>query len=193
MIKAFQKRHALILLMVIVLLMLVVVVLSNLPRGTSVEEEADRPVRDADLALQTFEYTETRSGRRHWTIEGDSAGYLKESGEALIENLRVYFFDESGTTVQFTLQARHGRIRVDTRHMHVWDDVVIETSEGDLLRTQSLEYHDELKQVSAQGPVHILSKAYDIQGQGMRMDVTTRRVQLLSDVRAVISARAGAR
>lgn len=192
MIKAFQKRHILILLMVILLLILVAMVLTNLPRGTSFEE-ADRPVRDADLALQTFEYTETRSGHRHWTIEGDSAGYLKESGEALIENLRVYFFDESGDKVQFTLQARHGRIRVDTREMHVWDDVVIETSEGDILTTQSLEYHDELRQVSAQGPVHIQSKAYDIQGQGMRMDVTTRRVQLLSDVKAVISTTAGAR
>jgi LPS export ABC transporter protein LptC len=189
MIKIFQKRHVLIVIMVILVVVVAGLVISNLPRDRS-PEDVDAPVRDVDLALQAFEYTETREGRRHWTIEGDSAGYRQDSGEALIENLRVFFFDESGEEAQVTLTAKHGRILVEARELRVWDDVVIETDEGYTLLTQSLEYQDEGQQASTDEPVRILSEAYDIRGRGMRMDVASRTVRLLSDVNATLSAAA---
>ncbi|KIH76570.1 hypothetical protein GFER_10410 [Geoalkalibacter ferrihydriticus DSM 17813] len=171
---------------VALLLVLGVLVFRNLPRGT-LEDDIAAPLLDADLALQTFEYTETRAGLRQWSIEGDAAGFRQVSNEALIENLRVFFFDESGEDVEVTLTARHGRIDIDARELRVWEDVVVRGGDDYTLYTQSLEYQDAQKLAVTSDPVRIVSRGFDIRGHGLRMDVVTRRVEILADVEALIA------
>ncbi|MDO3379375.1 LPS export ABC transporter periplasmic protein LptC [Geoalkalibacter halelectricus] len=186
MIRNLQIRHALALAIVALLLVVGGLVLKNLPRGPALEE-IRAPLQDADLALQAFEYTETRAGRRQWTIEGDAAGYRQDVEEALIENLRVFFFDDAGEEIEVTLTARHGRIDLAARELRVWEDVVVRGGNDYILQTQSLEYRDANKTAATSEPVRILSPGADVRGRGMRMDVVTRQVEILSEVHALIA------
>lgn len=187
MIKGFQTRRVLVLAIVLLLLLLAGLVLRNLPRGPALQEVVE-VLREADLALQSFEYTETRDGRRQWTVEGDSAGFQQQRNEALIEKPRVFFYDENGERAELTLTAQHGRIDVDARHLRVWGDVVVKGGEEYTLFTQSLEYDDASKLARTDEAVRILSDAFEIRGQGLRLDVPTRQVEVPADVRATLSS-----
>lgn len=187
MMKGFQTRRVLLLAIVLLLLVLGAVVLRNLPRGPALESAVEI-LREADLALQAFEYTETRDGRRQWMVEGDSAGFRRQSNEALIENPRVFFYDESGAGVEMTLRAQHGRIDIEARQLRVWGDVEVEATGQYTLFTQSLDYEDARKLALTDEAVRILSDAFEIRGQGLRLDVTTRRVEIPADVQATLSS-----
>ncbi|WP_305041242.1 LPS export ABC transporter periplasmic protein LptC [Geoalkalibacter sp.] len=187
MIKGFQTRRVLVLAIILLLVLLAVLVLRNLPRGRALQEVVET-LREADLALQAFEYTETRDGRRQWTVEGDSAGFHQQRNEALIEMPRVFFYDESGERAELTLTAQHGRIDVDARRLWVWGEVVVKGADAYTLFTQSLEYDDAGKLARTDEPVRILSDAFEIHGHGLRLDVTSRRVEIPADVRATLSS-----
>lgn len=186
MIKKIQTRHVLVVTMGVLLLVLAATVFTNY-RAVPTEEDGAPAVAGANLALQKFEYTETREGRPQWSIVADSAGYRQAAGETLIENLEVIFFGEPGQAGEVVLTARHGKVDVNTRNVEIWDDVVVIAGSDYRLLTERLYYDGEQRVVSSSEPVHIVSRGFDIRGRGMRLNVATRKLEVLAEVKASIA------
>lgn len=188
MIKKIQKRHLPAILIVVIVLILAVVVFLNFKAKTPSLETTPEHV-EADLALGEFEYTETRHGRRQWTIVADSAGYHKDQERTDITNPRITFYGQEQESDDLFLSARNGQVNTETRELEVWGDVLMESAEGYTLQTERLFYDDTQRLITTQDPVRILYSGFDVRGRGLRLDVTQRSLEILNEVEALLESR----
>ena len=138
----------------------------------------------AQLALQKIHQTATRGGITEWSLEADSARYLDESKELLLENLAVEFFMDDGARMLLT--ADRGTLRTDTNDIAVRDNVRI-TKEDLALSTEALDYDHQERILTSRAEVRITSGGSEITANTFRYDLNTRQAVLDGDVRGVFS------
>ncbi|MGD8543160.1 MAG: LPS export ABC transporter periplasmic protein LptC [Desulfobacteraceae bacterium] len=138
----------------------------------------------AQLALQKIRQTATRGGITEWSLEADSARYLDESKELLLENLAVEFFMDDGARMLLT--ADRGTLRTDTNDIAVRDNVRV-TKEDLALSTEALDYDHQERILTSRAEVRITSGGSEITANTFRYDLNTRQAVLDGDVRGVFS------
>ncbi len=138
----------------------------------------------AQLALQKIHQTATRGGITEWSLEADSARYLDESKELLLENLAVEFFMDDGARMLLT--ADRGTLRTDTNDIAVRDNVRV-TKEDLALSTEALDYDHQERILTSRAEVRITSGGSEITANTFRYDLNTRQAVLDGDVRGVFS------
>ncbi len=179
--RAYIRRFLMAALLVLVTAITVVVIRNF--RGAGPEEFLQEIPGQVDLALKEVRYTETRGGRREWTLVADQASYQREGEVTRIANIQLTFHAEKeGEDVRMT--AREGEIRLGTHSVEVWGDVVVSTGKGSSLHTERARYRQSEGMVVADGPVRLISPGLEVTGKGMRLWVESRRMKLLSDVEA---------
>ncbi|MCG6906935.1 MAG: LPS export ABC transporter periplasmic protein LptC [Desulfobacteraceae bacterium] len=138
----------------------------------------------AQLALQKIHQTATRGGITEWSLDADSARYLDESKELLLENLAVEFFMDDGTRMLLT--ADRGTLRTDTNDIAVRENVRV-TKEDLALSTEALDYDHQKRILTSQTEVRITSGNSQITAKTFRYDLNPRQAVLDGDVRGVFS------
>jgi lipopolysaccharide export system protein LptC len=142
----------------------------------------------AQLALQKIHQTATRGGITEWSLEADSARYLDDSKELLLENLAVEFFMDDGARMLLT--ANRGTLRTDTNDIAVRENVHV--TKADLaLATEALDYDHQKRILTSQTEVRITSGNSQITAKTFRYDLNTRQAFLDGDVRGVFSENDG--
>lgn len=182
--KKFSARHFLLVAILLLAGALAVLVARNY-RGPTPEEIIEALPGDVDLALQEIRYTETRDGLRRWTLVADSAAHSVAEGTTRIENIRMTFFDLDGLG-DLVLTARQGELKVEDREVVVHGDVVVKSPKGYEVYTDRLHYREADRTARTDARVRIVSDTMEVTGTGMHLDVMTRAVSLLSDVKARI-------
>lgn len=157
--------------------------------GAAPEEILESLPRNVDLSLQQINYTETREGRRCWTLVADSAAHNVGDGVTRIENIHMTFYDEEMGDV--TLAAESGEMKSSSRDVTVRGDVVVKSPQGYALYTEQLQYLETERLIRTDDPVRLVSEKMDVTGVGMRLDVQGRTMTLLSNVEALLAAKAG--
>ena len=188
--KWFNVRNFLALAIVVLATTLTVTVVRNF-KGGSPEEILESLPRNVDLSLKKINYTETRDGKRHWTLVADSAAHTVEDGITRIENIHMTFYDEDMGDVVMT--AEKGEMKSASREVAVRGDVVINNPQGYSLYTDSLLYREAERMISTEEPVRMVSEKMEVTGVGMRLDVQDHTLVLLSDIQARLAAVAGER
>ncbi|HSM75641.1 MAG TPA: LPS export ABC transporter periplasmic protein LptC [Desulfobacterales bacterium] len=138
----------------------------------------------AQLALQKIHQTASRGGITEWSLEADSARYLDESKELLLENLAVEFFMDDGARMLLT--ADRGTLRTDTNDIAVRENVRV-TKEDLALSTEALDYDHQKRILTSRTEVRITSGGSEITANTLRYDLNTRQAFLDGDVRGVFS------
>ena len=138
----------------------------------------------AQLALQKIHQTATRGGITEWSLDADSARYLDESKQLLLENLAVEFFMDDGSRMLLT--ADRGTLRTDTNDIAVRENVRV-TKADMALFTEALDYDHRKRILTSQTEVRITSGSSQITAKTFRYDLNTRQAFLDGDVRGVFS------
>jgi lipopolysaccharide export system protein LptC len=138
----------------------------------------------AQLALQKIHQTATRGGITEWSLEADSARFLDESKELLLDNLAVEFFMDDGARMLLT--ADRGTLRTDTNDIAVRENVRV-TKEDLALSTEALDYDHQKRILTSRAEVRITSGGSEITANTFRYDLNTRQAVLDGDVRGVFS------
>lgn len=138
----------------------------------------------AQLALQKIHQTATRGGITEWSLDADSARYLDESKQLLLENLAVEFFMDDGSRMLLT--ADRGTLKTDTNDIAVRENVRV-TKADMALFTEALDYDHRKRVLTSQSEVRITSGSSQITAKTFRYDLNTRQAVLDGDVRGVFS------
>lgn len=141
---------------------------------------AREPAISADVKLDRVHYTETRKGVKEWELEAASALYFKEEGTVILNHVTATFFAPGGQT--YKLQAQKGKYHTLTKSIEVAEDVRIDSSEGYRLRTQSLQYFTERKELRTPDPVELEGRDLRVEGTGLVVEVDHQRVRILRNV-----------
>lgn len=184
--KKLNVRNLLALLIVVLAGALVATVAYNF-RGVEPREIIETLPRNVDLSLKKINYTETREGKRIWTLTADSVDHSASDETTRLENIRMTFYDVRGDVV---LTAERGELREREREVTVSGDVVVENPDY-ALRTERLQYHNADRSIRTSEPVRLVGERMEVTGVGMRLDIETRQLKLLSAVEARIAETSG--
>jgi LPS export ABC transporter protein LptC len=188
--KKLNIRNLLALAILVLAGTLTIVVVRNF-RGAAPEEVIESLPRNVDLSLQEINYTETREGRRRWTLAADSAAHNVGDGITRIENIHMTFYDEDRGDMVLT--ARSGEMKSASHEVTVRDNVVVRSPQGYALFTDSLRYREADRVIRTDKPVRLVSDKMEVTGIGMRLDIQDRTLALLSNIEARLAAAGGGR
>lgn len=122
------------------------------------------------------EYGDNR--QKSWQIEGANAKILDEIIK--LENINSIFFGEER---EVNLTSKSGLINRNTHDIYLDKDVVITTSDGVTLFTDSINWNKDTKIVYTKDLVKINQADINLVGKGARTDIELSKVTLKHNVR----------
>jgi|YelNatPaOPRAMG01_1025707.scaffolds.fasta_scaffold07126_7 LPS export ABC transporter protein LptC len=139
----------------------------------------------ADLELKKVKYTETREGVKEWELEAFSVGYFQEEGIVVCEKVKATFFGQN--EVAYTLTGVKGKFNIKTKIIEVFGGVRIDSTDGYHLRSPSIKYLAEKKELVTADLVEMEGPRWRVEGQGMIVDIDRQRVKILNQVSTVFA------
>jgi LPS export ABC transporter protein LptC len=155
----------------------------------STEKKTPAPATQADLKLDRVHYTETRDGAKEWELEATSAQYFKEESTILLDKVKATFFAKEGQT--YTLVGEKAKFNPQTKAMEIFDGIQIESSDGYQMRTRTLKYEAEKRELRTADAVEIEGPRLRVEGTGLIVDLDRQRLQVLRQVTTTLSQAEG--
>jgi LPS export ABC transporter protein LptC len=137
----------------------------------------------ADLTLDDIHYVETKGKKKEWELKAKSGQHFREADFTTLEDLAVTFYAEGGRII--TLKGNKGSMK-ERKEIKVWGDVVITSSDGYRVATNSLRYDRDKQQITTEDPVVLDGKGVEVRGVGLVVDLKTKKVSILRKVQTVI-------
>ena len=135
----------------------------------------------ADARLEKIRFVEDKQGRKTWELEAKSIQQYQDQNMMLLEEVNVTFFTKEGRS--FTISGRQGKIYQDSKNVELAGGVVLTSSEGYRMKTQSISYRHSDKIVSTSDPVEIEGDQIRLVGKGMWVDMEAKIFKVLAQVK----------
>jgi LPS export ABC transporter protein LptC len=133
------------------------------------------PEASARPKMEALSLTEVEEGGKRWTLEAESAEYLKDRDEIRISGIQVEFFGEGGRVLRLSCQ--EGLIHAKTRALTLKGAVVLK--DGDLTITTGLaRYQPKERVLVAPEGVVLESPRVKVQGKDLRVELAEKRLTL---------------
>ena len=152
-------------------------------RKASQQEEAAPKFssEDAKMYLEKIHFVEDKKGKKTWELEAKSIQQNREENLMVLEDVRVTVYTEEGRS--FTISGKQGTVSLETKDMDLKGDVVVASSDGYRLRTQSVAYRHQEKKAGTSDPVEIDGEQIHVAGKGMIVNMEERSFKILGQVK----------
>ena len=150
--------------------------------GDEAEEiipEVAQAAETADLTLEEIHYVETKGDKKEWELRAKSGQHFRKDDYTTLEDLTVTFYAEDGRVI--TLSGDKGSMK-GRKEIKVWGDVVVTSSDGYRVSTNSFRYVDEKRQITTEDPIMLEGKGVKVKGVGAVVDLETKEVSILRNV-----------
>jgi len=162
--------------------------------GCGREEPAGKVVQRVkplpDQVISDFRLTETASGKKEWKMAASKAYIYDSRGLLETEDMEVEFFDEEGR-VKSTLVADRGVVNRGTDDMEARGNVVVTSSSGVTLETETLLWMSKTRKIMSDDSVRVVREGDVLTGVGFRGDPDLGSFEILKDMRATIHTKDG--
>jgi LPS export ABC transporter protein LptC len=135
----------------------------------------------ADMRLEKIRLVEESHGRRTWELEAKQIQQYQDQNLMILEDVKVTYYSKDGRL--FIVSGREGRFHQDSKNMELVGDVMLTSSDGYRLRTQSVSYDHSRKQVTTPDPVEIEGEQIRLLGKGMMVDMEGKIFKVLNEVK----------
>lgn len=146
-------------------------------------QEMEQANQTADLALEDIHYVETKGKKKEWELRAKSGQHFRKDDYTTLEDLMITFYAEEGRII--TLRGDKGSMK-GRKEIEVRGDVVITSSDGYRVNTDSLRFEDEKRQIFTEDPVVFEGKGLQVKGVGAVLDLNTKKLSILRKVQTVI-------
>jgi LPS export ABC transporter protein LptC len=138
----------------------------------------------ADVTLEDIHYVETKGKTKEWELWAKSGQHYVQDDYSTLNDLTVTFYAEGGRVI--TLKGNKGSMR-QKKEIKVWGDVVITSSDGYRVATNSLLYDRDQQRITTEDPVMLEGKGVQVKGVGLVVDLQTKKISILRKVQTVIN------
>lgn len=135
----------------------------------------------ADMQLKKIRFVEDKQGQKTWELEAESVNQYQGQNIMVLENVKVTFYAKEGRIIYLT--GKQGKVYQDSKNVDLSGDVVLTSSDGYQLKTDSASYRHSEKIVSTGDPVEIDGEQIRLTGKGMLVDVEAKTFKILSQVK----------
>lgn len=145
---------------------------------------ANTTCNDANVSLNNFDYCDVREGNARWILRAAKASYFSEKQETILSQVTAVFYLRDGGKVE--LQGDEGIFHNDNNNVEVSGNVRVSYGEDYVLVTDSLLYEREQELIHTAAPVFLSGQGITLKGQGMRLEIATRKVRILKDIETTL-------
>jgi len=139
---------------------------------------------NATLSIGKIQQTSTRKGKKEWSLEANSAHYIKDKDQMVLKDLAVTFFLKDNSEVR--LVADKGILATDTNDIEVSGNVMVNNNEYRLL-TEKLSYAHKRRILYSQVPVTLSGTSTQIVADSITFDLNSKKLTLEGSVEATIA------
>jgi len=133
------------------------------------------PTAESQAHMETLALTEVQEGDKRWTLEAQSADFLKDRSEIKITGVRVEFYGGPGKTVK--VKAQEGLINTKTRVLTLQGQVEMES--GELrITTNLVTYQPMGRLLLAPEEVTLEEPRLKVQGKGLKVELAEKKLVL---------------
>jgi LPS export ABC transporter protein LptC len=153
--------------------------------GCGLESEPPQSEESADLPEQEvveFSLTETVGGDKSWTLFAERAEVFDNKGFSKVFGVRILFYGPDGDTSS-VLTSQRGRVSEGSRDLQAFGNVLLESSEGMTLETESLRWDNQNSKIWSSEFVTVKSGEKVLTGYGFESDPDLKNVQIHSQVK----------
>jgi len=139
---------------------------------------------EADQSVDGFSLVQYKDGgEKKWELNGKSAEV--EEKEVKIDEISALAFGDEST---LKLKAQEGVFDRDTSVLHLKNNVVVKSTDGTTITTNSLDWDAETRNVSSKEHVNIKKSDFEVNGKGAEMDLENKTAEVKKDVTANITS-----
>ncbi|WP_460594684.1 LPS export ABC transporter periplasmic protein LptC [Geomonas sp. Red276] len=144
---------------------------------------AKLPVQ-VDISLQKVHYTETKEGKKRWDLTADRAEYNKKADTTSLTGVR---FAVAGNerTGELLVTAQRADYNNSTRDLTLTGEVHGTSSKGLEFFAPSVSYVAARSLIKSEDRVRLVDQGLELEGVGMELLTQSRKLRLLSEVKAV--------
>jgi LPS export ABC transporter protein LptC len=140
-----------------------------------------------DQEVRSFTLTQSVEGKRQWRLTAGSAATYRDRGIIVAQNVALDFFDDDGS-VYSHLVAREGEIESATNNMMARGDVVVTTTNGTRIETETLQYLNEEERIISDDRVTVTRGGDVLSGIGFESDPSLEHFEFRQQVRAKVTS-----
>jgi LPS export ABC transporter protein LptC len=159
----------------------------NLQERKKALEEAEKipkiTIGGADQRLEKIHFVEEKHGKKTWELEAKAIQQYQGQNILRLEDVKVIFYSRDGRLV--TLTGDLGKVHQDSKDMELMGNVVLTSTDGYRLKTQSMSYQHLSKQVKTSDPVEFEGEQITLTGKGMLIDMEAKTFKVLSHVKTL--------
>ena len=141
-----------------------------------------------DQEVQDFSLSETNSGALEWKLFAQYAAMYDVKNLITARGVRVDFYDEKAQQTS-ELTAREGEINQLTRDMTARGNVVLQSSDGTRMSTQSLRFLNRDQKIVSDELVRVERAGDVLTGVGFESDPELKHFKFRSKVQATVHSK----
>jgi LPS export ABC transporter protein LptC len=157
----------------------------NLQERKKMLEEAEKvpkiSTEGADQRLEKIRFVEEKHGKKTWELEAKAIYQYQGQNILLLEDVKVIYYAKDGRS--FTLSGDKGKVHQDSKDMELVGNVILTSTDGYRLKTQSMTYQHLSKQVRTPDPVEFEGEQIHLTGKGMLVDMEAKTFKVLSQAK----------
>ena len=154
-------------------------ILFNACEEKEIEERLPKEI--PKIILEKLCLTETKSGKKLWTLNAERAGVYDEI--IRVDEVTVRFYDENESEFS-VLHAPRGELNTETHNILVEDSVEVFTDDSTKLYTESLFWLNDSAKILTDAYVKIIKgDGTVIEGRGLRTDPHLSRIEIIGDTK----------
>lgn len=157
--------------------------------------ERETPSRPAspetpDQIVRAFTLTETVNGLPRWKLTAESAATYRSQGVIRARGVAVDFYDSGGKQYSH-LVAREGEIRTANNDMLARGHVLVTTTSGTQVETETLRYLNREQRIESEDRVTVRRGSDILSGIGFTSDPSLEHFEFHRAVRAQVTSPSG--
>lgn len=135
----------------------------------------------ADQRLEKIRFVEEKQGKKTWELEAQAIRQFQEENILLLEDVKVIYYAKNGRS--FTISGNRGKVHQDSKNMELVGNVVLTSTDGYRLRTESMSYEHSSKQARTSDPIEFVGEQIRLTGKGMLIDMEAKTFKVLSQAK----------
>lgn len=130
------------------------------------------------MTIKSFKLEETDGPNSRWTLTAQKADMFKNSGRILFDKVETLVNADALGKTNYKITSDKGTYFINSDKVVLDTNVVVQTSQGYKVLTDSIEYFAKTKRIKSSSPVTIQGKSpsgqmLDINGEGISGDLGT--------------------
>ena len=149
------------------------------------EQPTVQPLGEGTLArVEGFSYKRTLDGKSEWELEAKSAVYSDDRQIARFDEVEATFWGKDGNTV--SMKGSQGQFHVESQDIEISGGVVLSSSMGYTMTTDSLDYSSATRMIETESPVVIRGDSLVLSCKGLSLNIAEENISLEGGVKGAI-------